>query len=67
MLYEVITDQLEGMLGMLKKSRDEIRRQNEVLQVLATRDSLTDCLNRRSFFEKFETVFNTAQRDGHKT
>jgi diguanylate cyclase (GGDEF)-like protein len=58
-------DQLEGMLGMLKKSRDEIRRQNEVLQVLATRDSLTNCLNRRSFFEKFETVFNTAQRDGH--
>jgi len=58
-------DQLEGMLGMLKKSRDEIRRQNEVLQVLATRDSLTDCLNRRSFFEKFETVFRTARRDGH--
>jgi len=59
-------DQLEGMLGMLKKSRDEIRRQNEELQVLATRDSLTDCLNRRSFFEKFETVFKIAQRDGHK-
>jgi predicted signal transduction protein with EAL and GGDEF domain len=59
-------DQLEGMLGMLKKSRDEVRRQNEVLQVLATRDSLTDCLNRRSFFEKFETVFKIAQRDGHK-
>jgi diguanylate cyclase (GGDEF)-like protein len=59
-------DQLEGMLGMLKKSRDEIRRQNEELQVLATRDSLTDCLNRRSFFEKFETVFSTALRDGHK-
>jgi diguanylate cyclase (GGDEF)-like protein len=58
--------QLEGMLGILKKSRDEIRRQNEELQVLATRDSLTDCLNRRSFFEKFETIFNTARRDGHK-
>ena len=59
-------DQLEGMLGMLKNSRDEIRRQNEELRVLATRDSLTDCLNRRSFFEKFETVFNIALRDGHK-
>ncbi|MGD8631177.1 MAG: diguanylate cyclase, partial [Gammaproteobacteria bacterium] len=59
-------DQLEGMLGMLKKSRDEIRRQNEELQVLATRDSLTDCLNRRSFFEKFETIFKIALRDGHK-
>ncbi len=57
--------QLENMLGMLKKSRDEIRRQNQELQQLATRDSLTNCLNRRSFYEKYETVFNTAQRDGH--
>ena len=59
-------DQLESMLGMLKKSRDEIRRQNEVLQELATRDSLTNCLNRRSFFEKYQTVFRAAQRDDHK-
>jgi len=62
---EAKNDQLEGMLGMLKKSRDEIRRQNEVLQELATRDSLTNCLNRRSFFEKYETVFRTAQRNLH--
>jgi len=60
---EAKNDQLEGMLGMLKKSRDEIRRQNEVLQELATRDSLTNCLNRRSFFEKYKTVFRAAQRD----
>jgi diguanylate cyclase (GGDEF)-like protein len=59
-------DQLENMLRMLKKSRDEIRRQNEVLQELATRDSLTNCLNRRSFFEKYNTVFRAAQRDDHK-
>jgi diguanylate cyclase (GGDEF)-like protein/PAS domain S-box-containing protein len=57
--------QLEGMLGMLKKSRDEIRRQNLELQELATRDSLTNCLNRRSFYDKYEKVFNTAQRDEH--
>ena len=62
---EAKNDQLEGMLGMLKKSRDEIRRQNEVLQELATRDSLTNCLNRRSFFEKYNTVFRAAQRDAH--
>jgi diguanylate cyclase (GGDEF)-like protein/PAS domain S-box-containing protein len=59
---EAKNDQLEEMLGMLKKSRDEIRRQNEVLQILATRDSLTSCLNRRSFHEKYETVFRVAQR-----
>ncbi|HAJ92658.1 MAG TPA: hypothetical protein DCO71_08620 [Gammaproteobacteria bacterium] len=58
-------DKLESMLGMLKKSRDEVRRQNEVLQELATRDSLTNCLNRRSFFEKYNTVFRAAQRDDH--
>ena len=58
-------DQLEDMLGMLKKSRDEIRRQNRELQVLATRDPLTDCLNRRSFYEKYETIFNAARKNGH--
>jgi diguanylate cyclase (GGDEF)-like protein/PAS domain S-box-containing protein len=56
-------DQLEDMLGMLKKSRDEIRRQNRELQILATRDPLTNCLNRRSFFEKFNTVFMTTRRN----
>jgi diguanylate cyclase (GGDEF)-like protein len=58
-------DQLEIMLDRLKKSRDEIRRQNLVLQKLATRDSLTNCLNRRSFYDKYATVFRAAQRDNH--
>ncbi|MDH3527246.1 MAG: diguanylate cyclase [Gammaproteobacteria bacterium] len=44
-------NELHKMLGLLQQSRDEITEQNEVLQVLATRDPLTDCLNRRSFFE----------------
>ena len=56
-------EQLEDMLGMLKKSRDEIRRQNRELQILATRDSLTNCLNRRSFFEIFEPVFEAARSE----
>jgi diguanylate cyclase (GGDEF)-like protein len=58
-------DELESMLDMLKKSRDEVRRQNKVLEQLATRDSLTNCLNRRSFFDKYSTVFHAAQRDNH--
>ena len=62
---EAKNKQLEGMLGMLKKSRDKIRRQNELLQKLATQDSLTNCLNRRSFFGKYKTVFRAAQRDAH--
>ena len=59
-------DQLEDMLSMLKKSRDEIRRQNRELQILATRDPLTNCLNRRSFFEQYETLFEEARRGGEK-
>jgi diguanylate cyclase (GGDEF)-like protein/PAS domain S-box-containing protein len=59
-------DQLEDMLGMLKKSRNEIRRQNRELQVLATRDPLTNCLNRRSFFEKYEALFDAARRGGQQ-
>ena len=59
-------EQLEDMLGMLKKSRDEIRRQNQELQILATRDPLTDCLNRRAFFEKSEPVFETARRNAQQ-
>ena len=50
-------DELANMLSVLQKSRDEIRRQNEELQILASRDPLTGCLNRRSFFEKFAQVW----------
>ena len=53
------------MLKALEKSRDEIRRQNQALQVLATQDPLTRCLNRRAFFERFEMEYNRAQRYGH--
>ena len=58
-------DQLENMLGILKKSRDEVKRQNDELHILATRDPMTNCLNRRSFFEKYEPVFKTARKSSH--
>ena len=57
--------ELQNMLDMLKTSRDEIRRKNHELQVLATRDPLTGCWNRRAFFEQFETQWGAAQRHGH--
>lgn len=56
---------LQKMLGALKQSRDEVRRQNQALQVLATQDPLTGCLNRRAFFERFEVEFSRAKRYGH--
>jgi diguanylate cyclase (GGDEF)-like protein/putative nucleotidyltransferase with HDIG domain len=52
---------LEEMLQALKDSRDEIHRQNKELTLLATRDPLTSCLNRRSFFTEFETAWKAAQ------
>jgi diguanylate cyclase (GGDEF)-like protein/PAS domain S-box-containing protein/putative nucleotidyltransferase with HDIG domain len=49
--------ELLKMLEALRDSRDKIRQQNEELSFLATRDSLTGCLNRRSFFEQFERLW----------
>jgi diguanylate cyclase (GGDEF)-like protein/PAS domain S-box-containing protein len=53
--------QLNVALSILDKSRKEIERQNEELHCLATRDPLTSCLNRRSFFGHFETLWSSCQ------
>lgn len=53
--------ELVRSLAMLNASREEVRRQNEELKILATSDPLTQCLNRRSFFERFEKCWNKAQ------
>jgi diguanylate cyclase (GGDEF)-like protein len=57
--------QLREMLHELELSRDEIRRQNQELEQLATRDPLTGCLNRRAFFERLQTEFLLSQRHDH--
>ena len=64
-LIEHQNTELQKMLNALETSRDEIRKQNQELQVLATQDPLTRCLNRRAFFERFEAEFNRSQRYGH--
>ncbi|HYO10706.1 MAG TPA: diguanylate cyclase [Tepidisphaeraceae bacterium] len=56
---------LRQMLEMLQQSRDEINRQNQELQQLATTDPLTGCMNRRSFFAAFETQWSSAKRYTH--
>ncbi len=61
---EAQNTELQKMLNALKQSRDEVSRQNQALQVLATQDPLTGCFNRRAFFERFEVEFNRAQRYG---
>lgn len=43
--------ELTGMVDHLRASSQTIKQQNRDLERLATRDSLTGCLNLRSFFE----------------
>ncbi len=56
-------EELKKMLQMLEASRGEVRHQNEKLQILATRDTLTNCLNRRSFFDRLDSEFENARKD----
>jgi diguanylate cyclase (GGDEF)-like protein/PAS domain S-box-containing protein len=55
---------LEKALVNLEKSRDEIRLQNQELEILATRDPLTGCLNRRRFFELYESEWGASKAEG---
>ncbi|HAH43279.1 diguanylate cyclase [Gimesia sp.] len=52
--------ELHEMLTALHESREVIQKKNEELQILATRDPLTSCLNRRSFYEQMETLWAEA-------
>ncbi|MDB2685697.1 diguanylate cyclase [Mariniblastus sp.] len=61
-LLERKKDALEAMLLELDASSSEIKRQNRELELLATRDPLTNCLNRRAFFELFDQHFENAQQ-----
>ncbi len=53
--------ELRDALCSLKQSSEEIRQQNRELEWLATRDALTGCVNRRSFFKDFELIWNQAK------
>lgn len=56
--------ELRDTLHHLSKSRAEVKRQNEELRFLATRDSLTSCLNRRAAFERFEHLLDASRKEG---
>lgn len=57
-------EELRGALSSLKTSTEEVRKQNRELEWLATRDTLTGCLNRRSFFRDYETQWSAAIDNG---
>ncbi len=48
---------LVDMMDKLNKSQEQAKSQNAELQRLATQDSLTNCLNRRSFFEQADLAW----------
>jgi diguanylate cyclase (GGDEF)-like protein len=51
---------LVDMMDKLKNSQEQSKTQNAELQRLATQDPLTNCLNRRSYFEKAELAWAKA-------
>ena len=53
---------LENAVNTLQKNDAEIRRKNQELEVLASRDALTGCFNRRAFFDLLEEMFKQADR-----
>jgi diguanylate cyclase (GGDEF)-like protein/PAS domain S-box-containing protein len=47
---------LRGALAELHASRDQIQKQNEELQLLASSDPMTGCFNRRAFYARAEPM-----------
>lgn len=54
--------ELSTALQTLRLTTEKVKEQNQVLERLATRDPLTTCFNRRSFFEQFDAQWNSAKR-----
>ncbi|MGI9294679.1 MAG: diguanylate cyclase, partial [Pseudomonadales bacterium] len=54
---------LRDALAREKEAKHEINFKNKELHVLATRDPLTDCLNRRALNEQFDELFAEAQKN----
>jgi len=52
----------DELMDDLKVSTKKTIKQNKELERLATRDGLTGCFNRRSFFDHFETAWTEAIR-----
>ena len=53
---------LENAVTTLKNNELEIKRKNNELKILATRDPLTGCYNRRAFFDLTEKALEEAEK-----
>jgi diguanylate cyclase (GGDEF)-like protein len=63
---DVFLHQLRDALTRLNASRQQINQQNDELRRLASRDPLTNCLNRRAFFEALAPLLSSAQAAGSR-
>ena len=59
--------EMEQTLVRLQQSREEIRTKNRELQMLATRDPLTNCLNRRALMQCLDEHHQLAQSPVEQT
>lgn len=57
---------LEQAKNNLEKSQSEIEKKNKELVILATTDPMTGCLNRRAFFDAFNSAFTNANENGEE-
>ena len=57
--------QLADTLDAVRRSSEEIQRQNAELERLATHDALTGCVNRRRLFEDMEREWSASARHGY--
>ncbi|MBK6973390.1 MAG: sensor domain-containing diguanylate cyclase [Sterolibacteriaceae bacterium] len=57
-------EQLHQTMSELEASRSQIRAQNDELRLLATRDPMTGCVNRRALFENAGDLFEHAAKQG---
>ncbi|GAB5407001.1 MAG: diguanylate cyclase [Aureliella sp.] len=55
--------ELAMTLEDLNRSKDEISIQNAELRYLATRDPLTGCINRRTFYDSFQQLWNACESE----
>ena len=62
--FEKQSRDLSEALARLEKSEEELRLQNEEIEVLARTDPLTGVANRRSFMQTFESYVAVARREG---
>lgn len=58
-------DEIGALIDGFNQMLAQIRQRDEQLESLATRDTMTGCLNRRAFFEAFKKEFDSAYAQAH--